>query len=131
MGADGMILDTCALLWLADEAGNKLSQATLDIINNADTVYVSAISGFEIGAKVNSGKLQLPTTPREWFDEILKFHNIEKLDLNLETCIKAAELPRIHKDPCDRFIIATALLLGMSVVTADKYFAEYGVHVLC
>ncbi|MBI5550294.1 MAG: type II toxin-antitoxin system VapC family toxin [Desulfobacterales bacterium] len=125
-----MILDTCALLWLADRSANRLSTTALDLIESANFVYVSAISGFEIGAKISSGKLQLPVSVQEWFHIILDFHHIEQIDLNLEICLKAAELPKIHKDPCDRFIIATALLLDMPVVTTDRCFAEYGVRVL-
>jgi PIN domain nuclease of toxin-antitoxin system len=48
----------------------------------------------------------------------------------LQVCIAAAELPAIHHDPCDRFILATAKLNNLAVVTADERFAEYGVTVL-
>jgi hypothetical protein len=37
---------------------------------------------------------------------------------------------RIHKDLCDRFIIATALAKGIPVVTTDKRFTQYGVTAL-
>ncbi len=46
-----MILDTCALLWLAS-GDKKLSRSALKEINAASAVYVSAISGFEIAIKV-------------------------------------------------------------------------------
>jgi PIN domain nuclease of toxin-antitoxin system len=48
----------------------------------------------------------------------------------LEICIAAAELPPIHNDPCDRFIIATALHNDSPVVTTDERFEKYGVTVL-
>ncbi|MGI8967293.1 MAG: PIN domain-containing protein [Limisphaerales bacterium] len=53
------------------------------------------------------------------------------LPLDLEVCIAAAKLPPIHDDPFDRFIIATAKLNDLSVVTADERFAEYGLTVVC
>ena len=46
----------------------------------------------------------------------------------LVTC--AVELPNIHRDPADRFIIATALIGNIPVVTADRRFAQYGVETL-
>lgn len=126
-----MILDTCALLWLADESvTDKISSATLELINDSPIVYVSAISGFEIGTKVVGGKLTLPTSPAEWFDAILAFHHLELIDLSLDICIEATQLPKIHKDPCDRFIIASALKYEFQVVTSDSRFKEYGVEVL-
>jgi PIN domain nuclease of toxin-antitoxin system len=56
------MLDTCALLWLA-QGGGELSEAALQRIEAAPVVYVSAISGFEIGIKVQKGKLELPARP--------------------------------------------------------------------
>ena len=42
--------------------------------------------------------------------------------------LHASALPEIHKDPADRFIIATALLNGCVVVTGDRRFPEYGIE---
>jgi PIN domain nuclease of toxin-antitoxin system len=124
-----MILDTCALLWLA--SGNKkLSRSTLKQINEAPSVHVSAISGFEIAIKVAKGKLDLPKSPREWFAQVIEHHGLTELLLDAETCIRAAELPPIHDDPCDRFIIAAAKMNDFVVVTKDERFKEYGITVL-
>ena len=126
-----MILDTCALLWLAEKsATSKISLTTLELINNSPLVYVSAISGFEIGIKVGVGKLILPVPPAKWFDTVLSFHHLELIDLDLDICLKATDLPKIHKDPCDRFIIASALKLEIPIVTSDARFKDYGVEVL-
>ena len=123
-----MILDTCALLWLA--GGKKLSRATLKEINEAPAVYVSAISGFEIAIKAARGKLTLPLPPQEWFEKVIAHHGLAVLPLELNICITAAGLPAIHDDPCNRFIIATAQLNHLRVVTADERFEEYGITVL-
>ncbi len=124
-----MLLDTCALLWLAHDQ-TRICEDTLKRIDEAPVVFISAVTGFEIGLKQRAGKLQLPAPPREWLHEVLAHHRIEVIGLDLEICIKATELPPIHKDPCDRFIIATALENNMPVVTADPRFATYGVAVL-
>ena len=124
-----MILDTCALLWLA--AGDKkLSRAALREINESPVVYVSAISGFEVAIKSQRGKLKLPLPATEWFEKVVEHHGLTVLPLALDVCIKAAELPPIHDDPCDRFIITTARLNDLRVVTADERFEKYGVTVL-
>ena len=125
-----MILDTCALLWLAS-GDKKLSRSALKKINEASAVYVSAIIGFEVAIKVAKGKLKLPHPPQDWFEKVVEHHGLTVLPLELNVCIAAAELPRIHDDPCDRFIIATAKLNDLSVVTADERFEEYGLTALC
>ena len=124
-----VILDTCALLWLA-QGGGELSEAALQCIDTAPVVYVSAISGFEIGIKVQKGKLQLPTRPADWFAAVLAHHDIEVLSLALEVCLRATELPAIHADPCDRMIIATAQAYHFPVVTTDPIFAQYSIKVI-
>ena len=123
-----MILDTCALLWLAG-GSKKLSRSTLKKINEAPAVYLSAISGFEISLKAAAGKLELSHPVEEWFKRVAEHHGLTILPLDLEICIAAAKLPPIHDDPFDRFIIATAKLNDLIVVTADERFEEYGVTV--
>ena len=44
--------------------------------------------------------------------------------------LRASSLPEIHKDPADRFIIATAFLNDCVVATGDCRFPEYGVEVI-
>jgi len=39
-------------------------------------------------------------------------------------------LPYVHRDPADRFIIATALIRNLPVVTTDRRFSQYGVTVI-
>lgn len=124
-----MILDTCALLWLA-QGGGKLSRAAARRIDAAPIVYVSAISGFEIGVKCRQGKLKLPAVPADWFKAVLAHHGVDVLPLDLAICIRATELPAVHRDPCDRLIIATAQLHGLPVVTADPVFPQYDVEVI-
>ena len=124
-----MILDTCALLWLAI-GSKKLSRAALKEINATSAVYVSAISGFEISLKAGQGKLELSLSVEAWFKQVVEHHGLTILPLDLEVCIAAAKLPPIHDDPFDRFIIAAAKLNDLTVVTADKRFAEYGLTVL-
>ena len=130
MGRDRLILDTCALLWLSGDKRNRISDATLALIEQAPSVYIVSITGSEIALKCRGGKLRLSVTPKEWVETAVAFHQIDVIPLDLDLCLKAAELPPIHKDPCDRFIIAAALGMNLPVVTADSRFSEYGVVVL-
>ena len=128
-GSELVILDTCALLWLG-QGGGRLSQDALNRIDSAAVVYVSAISGFEIGIKVAKGKLSLPSRPAEWLASIVEHHNLQELQVDLAVSVRSTELPAIHADPVDRIIIATAESRGLAVVTADAVFASYGIDVI-
>ena len=124
-----MLLDTCALLWLG-QGGGRLSQDALASIDNAPVVYVSAISGFEIGVKAAKGKLSLPSRPAEWLATVVEHHDLRELSVDLAAAVRAAELPAIHADPVDRILIATAEARNLPVVTGDAVFARYGVDVI-
>lgn len=124
-----MLLDTCALLWLA-EGGGQLSKSGIEQIELSPYVYISAITGFEISLKHRSGKLDLPAPPDEWFKIIIEHHKLSVIPLNLEICIASTRLPLIHNDPCDRFIIASAKLYNLPIVTSDEIFKEYGVNII-
>jgi len=124
-----MLLDTCALLWLVHDQAN-ISARVLNQIEASPVVSISSVTGFEICLKNRSGKLDLPVPPREWLKLALEHHRIDVIDLDLEICVRATELPLIHRDPCDRFIIATALDKGLPIITGDTIFSEYGVDTL-
>ena len=125
-----MLLDTCALLWLVQGRG-QLSQETLERINQEPVVYISAISGFEVGVKYAKGKLVLPATPADWLRVVLEHHDLKVLQLDLNICLQSTQLPAVHNDPSDRLIIATALVYQLSIVTTDPVFANYGIKTLC
>ena len=124
-----MILDTCALLWLA-QGGGELSPAALARIADAPVVHVSAIPGFGVGLKRAQGRLVLPARPLEWFRGVAEHHDLSVLPVDLDAAVRATELPAVHADPVDRIIVATAELRGWPVVTRDAVFSRYGIEVV-
>ena len=127
---DALLLDTCALLWLASGSRN-LSKAARSAIAKTQRACVSPVTAWEIAVKVSKGKIVLPCPAREWFGAVVRRHDIEVLRLSSDEMLRAAELPWPHKDPADRFIIATALANDFMVVTADGNFPKYGVRTIC
>lgn len=127
--SSSLLLDTCALLWLV--AGDKqLSQQARAQIDAAPLVYVSPVTAWELSLKVAQGSLSLPLKPSIWFERVMQSHHLEWLPLSPEIMIHANELPWHHRDPADRFIIASALLNRLDVVSADTRFVAYGVKTL-
>ena len=129
MSERSLLLDTCALIWLASDGG-ELSVRARDAIERADTVWVSAISAWEISRKTVRGGLELPLPAGVWFERALKHHHLALAPLSVEILVKANDLPWHHRDPADRFIIATAIGMGATVVTADRRFHPYSVGVV-
>ncbi len=124
-----MLLDTCALIWLA-MGGGRLSTKARQAIDEAAAVHVSSISAFEIAYASERGRLELPCDPERWYFEVLEKHSLTEVFLSGKIAIAATKLPMVHKDPCDRFIIATAQLENLPIVTADRKFREYNVVII-
>ncbi len=120
-----LLLDTCAVLWLAD-APNKLGAAAAEAVQtSADELYVSAISAFEIGVKSRKGKLSLGMSAEDWWAKVVLDKNLQVLPITDTVALASTALPTIHADPCDRMIIATVLGIQASIVTSDRLITQY------
>jgi len=125
--SEPLLLDTCGLLWLA--AGHRrLSAPARKRIDSATLVGVSAITAWEVGLKAARGELKLPMEAEEWFEGVVEHHRLQVFEITPRIAFEANRLPWHHRDPADRFILATARLHHMAVVTADDNFAVYGVE---
>jgi PIN domain nuclease of toxin-antitoxin system len=118
-----LLLDTCALIWLAITPGQLSPVARVRI--DEEPLFVSAISAWEIGLKVSIGKLTLPDPPEVWYPAVLAHHGVRELPLTGRLSLAATALPRLHNDPADRFIIATAAHDGLAIVTPDYHIRQY------
>lgn len=126
-----VLLDTCTLLWLSDP-NVQLPPRVQEALRRTPPSerYVSAISAFEIGYKHALGKLALPMSPRNWFEESCTRRGIRSLPITDTIAMRASQLPRHHRDPADRFILSTATEFQLTILTPDPLFAPYGVALL-
>ena len=124
-----LLVDTCAIIWLAT-GDRKLSQLARDAMRDAELLCFSSISIWEIARLVKAGDLEIPVTPVRLADMLVERYDMKELPINNSIALRSSALPEIHKDPTDRFIIATALLNDFTVVTGDHRFAEYGVETI-
>ena len=124
-----LLVDTCAIIWLAT-GDRKLSQFARDAMRDAELLCFSSISIWEIARLVKVGDLEIPVTSARLADMLVERYDMKELPINNSIALRSSALPEIHKDPADRFIIATALLNEFTVVTGDHRFAEYGVETI-
>ena len=124
-----VLCDTCALIWLAT-GDAKLSRVARNVIRDAELLCFSSISIWEIARKVKAGELEIPVSPAMFADMLVKRYGMKELPLDNAIMLRSSALPEFHKDPADRFIIATALLNDCVIVTGDRRFPEYGVETI-
>jgi PIN domain nuclease of toxin-antitoxin system len=67
----------------------------------------------------------LQTSPAEWWREAITRHGLIEIPLSAQIAIDSVALARIHNDPADRMIIATARQQNLTILTPDREFAKY------
>lgn len=116
-----LLLDTHVLLWvLADDTA--LSAEGRALIGRAETVYVSAVSVWEVSIKAALGKLKID---QDGFLEGLRESGFTPLDISWDHAAAVRQLPDFQRDPFDRMLIAQALSEPLRLLTCDRSLARY------
>lgn len=122
-----VLLDTHALVWWL-EAKENLSRAATRVIEDSETtVFVSAVSGWELAIKTQIGKFKSAELVEGLEREIEKEGFIE-LPISMEHALLAGSLSSPHKDPFDRLLIAQAQVEEVPIVSNDKVFDRFSVR---
>ncbi|OGS91032.1 MAG: PIN domain-containing protein [Gallionellales bacterium GWA2_60_18] len=123
-----LLLDTHLVLWWESNHPRLPKQTVQLIRKEADGVFVSRASLWEMAIKLSMGRLRVD------LDKLSK--NIEQggfewLDIKHEHLLAVAALPTFddHRDPFDRLLVAQSLTEPLVLLTADATLARYGATV--
>lgn len=116
-----MLLDTH--IWYRWLGVNDLPVRLVRQLENADELFVSATSCWELAQLVKRNRIQLTMSLEHWIT--LASMEIEILPITKEIAILAEQLENHHKDPADRFIIATSVFYQLPIVSLDTVFPKY------
>lgn len=121
------LLDTHTIIWWFSDDPRLPTTARDVIASPTNVLFISAAVGYEIAYKQNIGRLSpLP----EGLSDRLPREGVQSLAISLDHALAAAALPGPHRDPWDRIMIAQAKVEGLTVVTIDRVFGDYGIPVL-
>jgi len=121
-----LLLDTHVLPWFQSDHAKLSATAKSAIELPANERWLSPISLVEIALKNRLGKLPLPVPFGALYPASLLADDIHLLPLEPRYIEPLTMLPLHHKDPFDRLIAATALVEGLTLVSADPQFDAYG-----
>ncbi len=125
-----VLLDTHALVWALAEPERLSSRAKATIANPATDAFVSMASAWELAILKSLGGVRLGVSLDSIFSEGLAALRIRLLPIQLQHLVRLIALPRHHRDPFDRLLIATALAEKLTLVSTDREFKKYGVVTL-
>lgn len=124
-----LLLDTHAAIWVVEDQPIALEakEAIEAAYRAGRTVFVSAISAWEIGLLVARNRLGLSIKPERWFQRLLAVEGVRLAELSPDVLTASSFLPgEPPRDPADRIIVATARDLGAILITRDRLLLKYG-----
>jgi PIN domain nuclease of toxin-antitoxin system len=122
-----ILLDTCALIWIMNK--EPVLPAALTAVERAakaGELYLSPISAWEIGTLVTRGRLVLDVSAEVYVGRAFSRPGVQIAALTPEIAVRSSYLPgTLHGDPADRMLVATAMLMGLKLMTRDRHILDY------
>ena len=127
-----MILDTHTLLWIDrnDPMIGVKARQEVEAAWRSSYVAVSAISFWEVAMLAERGRVALSVAADRWRADWLQAGLVE-IPVDGQIALQACQLEDFHRDPADRFIVATALMRQAPLVSADQKILEWSGELEC
>lgn len=121
-----LLLDTHALIWSATSP-SRFRPVVLNAMREAEQIFVSAASAYEMTFKANTGKLPVARRLLADLAGYLERQRFDVLPVTLAHAEAAGRLPLDHRDPFDRLLAAQALSEDLTLVSSDALLDVFGV----
>jgi PIN domain nuclease of toxin-antitoxin system len=122
------LVDTHTFLW-AILSPEKLSDRVTEIFTDREAeLLLSIATPWEMGVKAGIGKLENGAEILDDFGHRVTASGYAMLETSVKHAIRSGSLPRYHKDPFDRLLVAQALDLDLPILSRDTIFDAYGVR---
>ena len=125
-----VLLDTHVWLWMWGEPERLRNEARTILEDPSTELHVSAASAWEISLKEAAGRLTLSATAEDWLSDPRHLEDVRELPISFAHAVRAGSLPRHHRDPFDRMLVAQAQVEGLVLVSADPKLSAYEVDTI-
>lgn len=119
-----LLLDTHIWIWSLADPKQLSPRVQRELRDQDNELWLSPVSTWEALLLHSKGRIQLRDSVRDWVTKATM--HMREAPLTHEIVVAAQELPFPHQDPADRFLAATAELLGLTLVTADHRLLGLG-----
>ena len=119
-----LLLDTHIWLWSALDPARLSKRVRVALENRENELWLSPMSVWETLVLARKKRIILESTPEQWVRRALNELPVREAPMSHEVAIQSEALRLNPKDPADRFIVATALVYDLTLVTADKQLVK-------
>ena len=121
------LLDTHVLIWWLDDR-QRLSRSQQEAVAAASgdsPLLVSDVSLWEVAMLHSRGRIRLKIPLREWLEAAVAPPLVRRYGISPAVAAELAALPdSFHRDPADRILVATARVLGATLLTQDRRIVD-------
>lgn len=121
-----LLLDTHAMLWFWLYKPS-LSLTAANAIEDADLVFISPASYWELAIKIRLGQYTLPMDYTAFLQRQIALNDFNILPIELQHTAVLTSLPLHHRDPFDRLLVAQAMVENIPIVSGDSALDAYPV----
>lgn len=119
-----LLLDTHVWIWSVGKP-NRISPTAREALSKpANILALSPVSVWEAVLLAEKGRVGLAPDPWNWIRTALASRPLKEVPLTHEVALRSRSVRLPHDDPADRFIAATAMVHGLTLVTADTSLLE-------
>jgi PIN domain nuclease of toxin-antitoxin system len=115
-----LLLDTHIWIW-NETAPEKLSSETnRELANPENQLWLSPVNIWEMTVLLERRRIELKQDFRAWAEESVKDLQLREAPITWEVAHELRYTMLGHRDPADRFLVATARVYDLTLITADE-----------
>ncbi len=115
-----LLLDTHIWVWWHGRSARLDARARRALEAATNELWLSPVSVWEAVRLADTNRLRLDPDPVRWVRDSLFALPLREAAITHEIALASRRLELDHDDPADRFLVATAKVLGLTLVTADE-----------
>ncbi len=115
----GFLLDTHIWLWSLLDPDRIGDSAMHALRSREDEFHLSPINVWEALLLAERGRVALDPDPHRWVRKAMSIAPVAEAPLTMDVALTSRTVDAAYQDPADRFIVATAKVHDLTLVTAD------------
>jgi PIN domain nuclease of toxin-antitoxin system len=116
-----LLLDTHIWLWSRDEPKKLTRRVASALEDSRNQLWISPVSIWEVLNLCDKGRMKLKGGSSAWFSEAFAKVSYQDAPLTWEVALATGTIALPHRDPIDMFLVASAKVYGLTLVTSDQY----------
>jgi PIN domain nuclease of toxin-antitoxin system len=119
-----LLLDTHVWLWSLLDPQKLRRRLIRQLEDPANELWLSPICTWEVVMLAEKKRIEISGDLAQWMAAALTSAPIREAPLTHEVALETRRVRLAHKDPADRFLVATARVFNLTLVTADRRLAK-------